>query len=88
MKKDIVKRLKSIADVLPLVWKTEQDYVIMSAEELRLTPVDDIIQLEPGKNYKIPIPKFVAVYHEQQVKDAYKKGGALAVKEYVKSVTK
>lgn len=86
MKKDITKRLKSIASSLPLVFEVEQDHVWMTAEELRLTPVADMFTLEPGKEYQIPIPKFVAVFHEQQVKDAFKHGGAKAVKEYVNKV--
>lgn len=86
IKKPIAKRLKEIADRLPLVWNTEQDYVWMTAAELRLTPLDSP-DLDDSKEYQIPIPKYVAVYHEQQVKDAYKRGGAKAVAQYVKEVT-
>jgi len=86
MKKPIAKRLDEIAGKLPLVFNEEQDYVWMSAEELRLTPIGDVMELDDSKEYKIGIPKYVAVFHEQQLKDAFKKGGAKAVKEYVDKV--
>jgi hypothetical protein len=86
MKKDIAKRLRDISERLPLVFNVEQDYVWMTAEELRLTPVDDMLKLEDGKEYQIPIPKYVAVMHYQQIKDAYKTGGAKSVQEYIKSL--
>lgn len=86
MKKSYAKRLNEIASKLPMVFKSEQDYIVMTSEELALTPVADIIKLEPGKQYQIPIPKYTSVYHEAQLKDAFKRGGLDAVNEYVKSV--
>jgi len=86
MKKNVSKRLNEIASKLPLVFKAEQDYVWMTGKELKLTPVDDMLKLEDDREYQIPIPKLIAVFHEQQVKDAYKRNGAEGVEEYVNSV--
>lgn len=86
IKKPIQKRLDKIAKGLPLVFIEHPDTVKMTAEELKLTPLANEMNLEPGKSYDIPIPKFIAVFHDQQVKDAFKKGGATEVNKYVDSV--
>lgn len=86
IKKPIQKRLDKIAKGLPLVFNEHFDTVVMTTEELRLTPLANEMVLEPGKSYDIPIPKFVAVFHDQQVKDAFKRGGAKEVNKYVDSV--
>ena len=58
----------------------------MTGEELKLTPYDDHVDLVPTKIYEVPIPKYVAVLHEQQLKDAYKRQGWEGVESYTNSV--
>lgn len=86
MRKDIVQQLHKAAETTPLVFEWIEVPEIFTAEELHLTPFADIMQLEPGAKYEVPMPALRAVEHKQQFKDAYKRGGWPAVKEYHSSV--
>ena len=86
MKKNIAKILNETAAKLPTVFNVEQDFVEMSGAELKLTPIADRQELKDDAVYQVPIPKYVAVFHEQQLKDAYKQGGAKAVQDYINKV--
>lgn len=86
MNKLIANRLNDLAQKLPLVFEEKPDKVLMSGEELKLTPYDDLCKLIPTKIYEVPIPKYVAVLHEQQLKDAFKREGWNGVEGYVHKV--
>jgi hypothetical protein len=86
MKKPIVQSIRKLADSLPQVFEEKEDTVLMSGLELRLTPFADWQELEPETMYAVPIPKYVAVDHYQQLKDAMKRGGLDAVKSYADDV--
>ncbi len=86
MKKDIAKALAKAAETTPTVFEWELRPETFTAEELHLTPIADQMALVPGRLYTVDMPCLVAVDHKQQFKDAYKRGGWPAVKEYHRSV--
>lgn len=86
MNKVIANKLTGLAEKLPLVFEEKEDKVLMTGAELKLTPYDDLMKLEPTKIYEVPIPKYVAVEHRLQLKDAFKKQGMEGVNRYVQKV--
>ena len=87
MKKAVETELNKIADTIPIVF----DWVLrpeeFTGEELNLTPYGDIQTLIKDQVYTIPMPALFSVDHHKQVKEAYKRGGVPAVRQYCKSVT-
>jgi hypothetical protein len=86
MKKDIAKQLSDLADELPTVFDTRIGSVLMSGEELNLTPLGDKQRFDKEQVYSVPVPEYHAVEHRQQLKDAYKRLGMEGVREYTKKV--
>lgn len=86
MKKQIIQSIRKLADTLPTVFIEEDDSVHMTGEELLLTPYADTQQLEKQKVYEVPVPKYRAVDHYQQLKDAMKKDGFIGVQRYANEV--
>jgi hypothetical protein len=86
MKKPIVQSIRKLADELPTVFEEHEDFVDMTGEELKLTPYADRQPLLDDLIYPVPIPKYIAVDHYQQLKDALKKGGVQAVEQYANLV--
>lgn len=86
IKKHIAQQLRAAADSTPTVF----DWVMMPEQftgaELNLTPLGEIMQLDADRVYTVDMPAMVAVDHYQQFKDAYKRGGWEAVREYHRSV--
>ncbi len=85
MKKDIVIHLRQIADNMPLVYETVDDQVLWQGHDLLLTPLAHQVD-DPEAWYAVYCPKFVAVQHYQQLKDAYKRSGWPGVMDYNKKV--
>lgn len=81
MKKEIASRLNKIAEKLPTLFQELEENLLMKGSELLLTPLEWMVD-DPKKFYPVTIPKFVAVEHKQQLKDAYKRGGWRAVDLY------
>jgi hypothetical protein len=86
MKKPIVQSIRQLAEALPQVFEEKEDTVLMSGLDLRLTPYADWQELEPETLYAVPIPKYIAVDHYQQLKDCLKRGGLEAVRSYADDV--
>jgi hypothetical protein len=86
MKKPIAQSIRKLAETLPQVFEEKEDKVIMTGEELLLTPYADKQEIQKGMDYEVPVPMYVAVDHYQQLKDRLKKGGIEAVKEYADNV--
>jgi len=86
MKKNIATELNQIADSIPIVFNWSTEKIIMKGWELNLTPFGDHFKYEKEQDYTIDVPVMIAVEHKQQVKDAYKRGGPSAVREYYQSV--
>ena len=83
MKKEIASRLNKIADKMPHVFIEYKDTVKILGKELLLTPAAfNFPIIVPTHWYDIEIPKYVAVDHNKQVKDAYNRGGWKAVDLY------
>ena len=83
MNKEVAARLNKIAERLPKLFMEHKDIVKMKGSELLLTPAaDQYVIINPEGWYDIEIPKYVAVEHKQQLKDAYKRGGWKAVDLY------
>lgn len=86
MNHNIAKQLNEVAATMPLVFYWETRPVLMKGWELNLTPLGEGVTFEKDVDYEIPVPCMVAVEHKQQIKDAYKRGGLQAVKQYHQSV--
>lgn len=86
MKKDVAKQLAEIANTIPVVFEWELMPEEFTGEELNLTPFGDHQKFPPQEKYQIDMPTLVANMHRQQVKDAYKRGGLMAVKMYREDV--
>lgn len=91
MKKETANRLKVIAGRLPVVFNEQTELVPFTVRELKLTPYFEntrrmVVGASDDHVVNVPMPKFVAVEHEQQLKDAYKRGGDHEVEEYVRNV--
>lgn len=86
MKKAIATQLNEVADTMPIVYEWTLIPEEFTGEELNLTPLGNHVKYEKDKVYTVPMPAMVAVTHKQQIKDAYKRGGLLAVKQYHQSV--
>lgn len=86
MKRKVHQQLKYIADELPLIFIEEVEFVDMPGYELRLTPYDDRMTINPSAVYRVRVPLFRAIDHAKEVKAAYKAGGMLQVKKYCQSV--
>ena len=86
MKKEVSKILNKLASELPYVYSPEIDYVLMTGYELNLSALGELITYPKENIYEVPVPKYVAVEHKQQMKDAYKKGGFDGVKKYMAQV--
>ena len=69
------------------MFKEHDDTILMSGEELLLTPLASQVRSKQ-QVYKVYIPKFIAVDHNQQLKDSYKRGGWDEVIIYVMVVFK
>lgn len=81
MKKELASRLNAIAEKLPILFEEKVDHILIKGSELLLTPLASIVE-DREKFYSVEIPKYVAVEHKQQVKDAYKRGGWQEVDKY------
>lgn len=87
MKKAIASQLNSLAESMPHVLIEHDDKIIMSGHDLLLTPLADQVT-DRNAVYEVYIPKFIAVNHDQQLKDSYKRGGWDAIIIYVMEVFK
>jgi hypothetical protein len=89
MKKSISSWLKKVAKRLPLIFEEKPDKAYFTGRELKLTAFGETdMVIEDDKIYAVDIPQYIAVLHEQQLKDAYKQYGAKGVSDYVLRVVK
>lgn len=88
MKKPIANSLKEVAATLPRIFQWEPGNTVMTGKDLNLTPLAKDQKFEPSLEYEVFVPQLRAVTHEQQLKDAFKRGGMDAVDEYVAKVKK
>lgn len=86
MKKQIATQLNEVASTMPIVYEWVLIPEQFTGAELNLTPLAKHVKYDADKVYDVPMPAMVAVTHKQQIKDAYKRGGLPAVKEYHQSV--
>lgn len=86
MKANIARQLNEVAETMPLVFEWELQPEVVDGDWLRFSAIGDTQKIDPAQQYRIDLPVMVAVSHKQQVKDAYKRGGFEAVKEYHRSV--
>lgn len=86
MKNHIARQLNEVAAGMPQVFEWMPGKATMSGSDLNLTPLADKQKFDPDQMYEFNMPYMVAVEHKQQIKDAYKRGGLIAVKGYHKSV--
>lgn len=86
MKANIARQLNEVAETMPLVFEWEMRPETVEGSWLKYSPIADRQPIDPDQDYNIELPVMVAVEHKQQVKDAYKRGGFEAVREYHRSV--
>jgi hypothetical protein len=82
----ISKQLNKIADTTPIVYKWDMEPITFKGWELKLTPLGDLKVFIDDQDYSVMMPVLIGTEHKQQFKDAYKKGGWMAVKEYHREV--
>lgn len=86
MKKHIAKQLNQVAATMPTVMEWSMESEEVEGSWLIHSPIADSQPIDPNKTYRILLPVLRGVDHKQQVKDAYKRGGLEAVKQYHRSV--
>lgn len=86
MKHEIAKQLNEVARTMPRVFEWYLEPTIVEGSWLMHSPIAERQRIEPDKMYTIDLPVLRALDHKQQLKDAYKRGGFAAVKEYHSSV--
>jgi len=82
----VATQLNKLAETTPVVFDWVLIPEIFTGAELNLSPLAETQTFEPTAMYTVNMPAMLAVNHKQQIKDAYKRGGFPAVKEYHQSV--
>lgn len=85
MKKDLVHRIKEIAQVLPEKWETVIVETLMSGKEAALTVIGRS-PYNPEKNYIVKTPVFTRINHESRLKDGVKRCGEQFITQYINHV--
>jgi hypothetical protein len=86
MKKDVASRINKLAERLPVIFKVEHITILMEGWELNLSGYGEYKKYDKDKVYEVPFIQYRAVMHEQQLKDAFKRGGMSEVSKYVDGV--
>lgn len=82
MKKEIVQQLRKAAESTPVIFEWTTSPSVFTGEEMNLSAFGETQKFDKDKHYTVDMPTMVAVDHHQQFKDAFKRGGWPAVKEY------
>lgn len=85
MKKDLLVRVRSIAEVLPERWEEVIVKNSMPGAEAALTVVGKS-PYDPNKNYIVETPIQTLVNHESRLKDGIKRKGEDFIDEYINHV--